>query len=339
MSQIDSLPLELAAIILRNLDDICDLTPTLLSHMRFYRAFYEYWPRTRIDRIIILKQIDPGLLPVAIANVEASHRTYTDSDDHVREVKGIYDTIFVEPQELIDHLKDVGAMPTRDLIQMGRIHNYIGHFVQDYSSTAWQKLTWAQRPVILSAAETLRFYRAFYHLELFFKLCKGDVPTRQSFAETRASHALLHYPPWEWEQLSCAYRHLRTRAEDASTFSTPFLEAVQFGERLSKRRKSGNVATKQISNTYCRMSLASKTPITYPISQGLELLIKLDKASSVEARNKLLASALSRPYVMLQTWLNLAYDYRRIFRYPGVSFQPTGVHFYLATTDPCGEPD
>lgn len=214
MARINQLPPEVLAIVLRNLDDAGDLIPIFLAHSCFSRAFYEYYPNTRIDKIILRRQIDPRLLPLAIANVEASHRTYPDRD--ILDVREAYVDIMFTPSTFIERFNKPDVIPTSDMIRMGRIHNCIGTAVQGYSSAAWREITGSGAAVKLSDSETLRFYRAFYHLELFFSLCKGEIGMWDSYPQTRSAAAFSMYPPWEWEQLSCVYRYLKSQAADAS---------------------------------------------------------------------------------------------------------------------------
>lgn len=207
-------------MVLRSLHDIADLPSILLAHSRLYEAFYASYDHPRIDKMIVQRQIDRRLLPLAIANIETSHRTYT--DDTIQEVRDTYHLIFQDPASFVERFEKNKSIPTSDLIQMGRIHRFIGKLVHDYSSAAWQKIRGSTTAVVLSEAETLRFYRAFYHLELLFRLCKDNkMINMDSFPSSRAALVFAKFTPWELEQLSCVYRHLRERAIDAGKLLFP----------------------------------------------------------------------------------------------------------------------
>ncbi|TRX94156.1 hypothetical protein FHL15_004924 [Xylaria flabelliformis] len=143
----------------------------MLAHRCFSDAFASC---PGIAETIIRQQIHPQLQPLAIAHIEASHKTYTRRDRD--EVKRLYLDVFENPTRFTDRIDTsnlTNPLPTRDLIQMGRVYDVIADNIGAGLVDCAVGLIIDSRPGKIfsqSESEWLRFFRAFYRLELFFKL-------------------------------------------------------------------------------------------------------------------------------------------------------------------------
>ncbi|KAI0436387.1 hypothetical protein F4803DRAFT_542416, partial [Xylaria telfairii] len=211
-------------IILQNFPNIRSLVDALNANISLRHAF-DSCPG--IAEIAIRRQIDPKLLPLAIANIEASHKTYTHSD--IQEVKNLYLDVFENPRRFTDRLQisnNTNPIPMNDLIRMGEIHDNIGRVMRRYMEHAWEVILKKKNrtdrgPFEMSSTEELRAYRAFYRLELFFKLCRGDRRPGPKFLHSRSCFFLLLHPPWELGQMACAYRCLERHYMEKSKLLCP----------------------------------------------------------------------------------------------------------------------
>ncbi|KAI0186324.1 hypothetical protein EV127DRAFT_174066 [Xylaria flabelliformis] len=203
------LPRTILVIILKSLRNISQLLPTILAHRCFLDAFTSC---PGIAETIIQQQIHPQLQPLAIAHIEASHKTYTRRDTD--EVKRLYSDVFEKPERFTDRINTsnlTNPLPTRDLIQMGRIYDVIADNIGVGLVQCAMELIIHSRPGKIfeqSESEWLRCFRAFYRLELFFKLCRGDGRPGPSFLRSRSCFFLLLHPPWELGQMACVHRFI-----------------------------------------------------------------------------------------------------------------------------------
>lgn len=207
MSGITKLSCELVASILRSFDDISFLPPTLLTCRQFYAAFKEY-PNILIE--IMRQQVTSDLLPYSVAVVEASRLP------HPRTSVGIQtllDTLYDDPAQLVARLQ---MMTLSDMLRMGRTHDVIHDLATDFAADAWDLLSHGDSGVsgklVLSPKEYFRFCRAFYRVELFCTLFRGEGiarPTAVDKSEIRGY--LSRHPPWENEQICCVHDFLEKR--------------------------------------------------------------------------------------------------------------------------------
>ncbi|KAJ2974228.1 hypothetical protein NUW58_g8726 [Xylaria curta] len=178
------------------------LVHVLMVGRRFMKVFDS---KPGIAEKVIQNQIHPLLLPLAVANMEASRKEYTHQD--LDEVKKLYLDVLYNPSHFTDRLKGrpnwEHRFPIKDLIRMGRVYTLIKRLTRKFSSAAWSHLSPSGEPAKLSEAEEVRFYRAFYRLELFSKLCRGDSVIGDSFLHTRSCFFLLMHAPWERGQMAC----------------------------------------------------------------------------------------------------------------------------------------
>ncbi|KAH8648449.1 hypothetical protein BX600DRAFT_475279 [Xylariales sp. PMI_506] len=222
MATLTSLPCEVVANILRNLDNIQSLVPCLLSCRHIYTSFRES-PGIAVG--IIQQQVGQPLLPYVVAAVESSHiqirEATTDS------VRGLLDIIHAKPTELTGLVRSF-SLPR--LQQMGYTHNLITRFANDFAADAWslfcQQASYSSSDVSLSAAELFRFCRALYRVDIFLALSRTDNPG--AFAECQYECFFSQLPPWEIEQLGCVYDFLE-RSFSSAVFEV-LAHDIDFGE-------------------------------------------------------------------------------------------------------------
>ncbi|KAI1739117.1 hypothetical protein F4680DRAFT_449223 [Xylaria scruposa] len=307
------MPRNILVEILKNINNISQLLPTLLAHRCFLDAFTSC---PGIAETIIRRQIHPQLLPLAIANIEASHKTYTHRD--IDEVKRLYLDVFEKPERFTDRIDAsnlTNPMPTSDLIQMGRIYGAIGDIVARFIRDAVKLITRMGPGRIFrqSESESLRFYRAFYRLELFFNLCRGDDALDRLFLRSRSCFFLLLHPPWELGQMLCVYTYLDW------CFTL-------MGAKRVQPREIGLSNDDPLARDNMR-----RRWIDIWISQGLEFWLLVKDADSHEDRLALLASVIKRKYVFFyEMYLNY-FPASRLFS-PWLNFVPNPVEVNVPIT-------
>ncbi|KAI0107853.1 hypothetical protein GGR51DRAFT_559188 [Nemania sp. FL0031] len=148
---------EMIGMILKCIDDIDSLVATFSVHPCFLKTFELY---SGIAEGIIQQQVHPHLLPLAVAVIDGLHGRYRST----AEVTELCRNLYQEPNPFTNRLKarrsdenfNVGnALSTRDLVQIGRCHNFIGELVDKYAAMAW-KITGPDDAVNLSETETER---------------------------------------------------------------------------------------------------------------------------------------------------------------------------------------
>lgn len=205
MSAITELPCEVIAAILRNLDNVQSLGPALLACRHFYASFKQYHG---IEAAILRRQVTPALLPYSVALLEASPSSWPHSD--------LLDTLSNDPAQLSAR---VSSMPVSSLGIMARMHELIRSLATSFATEAWARLSSGNDGdgdgcggLVPSPAEDFRFCRAFYRLELFYRLARGGGDqTGGNFAEDIDSWFFSRQPLWENEQIGCAHEFLEAK--------------------------------------------------------------------------------------------------------------------------------
>ncbi|ROW13217.1 hypothetical protein VPNG_04882 [Cytospora leucostoma] len=261
MAVITDLPCETVASILRNLDNVRDFLPTLLACRHFYSASKEH---PGIEFSIFERQVPPALLPYSLAVQAASALPYPRSDDAVVE---LLDQLHGDPAEVTARLRLVRR---GILTLMGRTHDRIQSFVAEFANDAWNRLSQGvlEGTHVLSSSEHYRFCRAFYRLELFYKLFRDNQENPQSLYFSRFS-------PWENEQIYCVHDYLEGRLAEAS-FDV-LAHDVEFGNNEIDYLEPG------LKNDWRQLWM----------SQGVDFVYGLLYASSYGMRRDLLASAFT----------------------------------------------
>lgn len=195
MATLTTIPCEIMISILRELGNVRFLLPSLLTCRHVYSCFKE---NPGVAAEILQRQIPPAIIPYSIAVLEASHL----SPRNETSVIGLLDTLYTQPSKFTGRLR---TMPVPLLTRMGHTHEVIHELATDFASSAWTRLSKDQGSevagsLVLSSSEYLRFCRAFYRVELYFRLfCYRDPSTPVPPHEDRF---FSNQPPWEKEQLA-----------------------------------------------------------------------------------------------------------------------------------------
>jgi hypothetical protein len=225
----DLLGEKIHGLILERLDNIRYLVPTLLAHRSLNVAFQKRKEGIALE--IIQRQINPTFLRYAIANLHAIRFEHLRRD--YRGVALLVRTLCFEPK-----LYSFGALihgertlcfepklysfgplirvPINDLIRVGHIHELIEGFARHYAESTARHISRHIPPPIsretysfdVSENEHTRFCCAFYRLELYFNLCRGDQVNGEGAAGSRSAAFFSHHAPWEVEQMFGAYHYM-----------------------------------------------------------------------------------------------------------------------------------
>jgi hypothetical protein len=213
MPLITSLPCEVIAGVLRNLDNVSYLLPSILTCRHFYSSFKEN-PGLELD--ILRRQVTPALLPYSIAVMEASQlpRPRTAAS-----IQSLLDTLYNEPALLVSRAR---KMPLDTVLKMGRTHDIIESLAVGFASDAWtllgQKEPGLSGSLVLSSTEFFRFCRAFYRVELYFSLFRGDQDQMNGdFEDGQTQWFFSKHPPWVNEQLACVHDFLEKKVSEGES--------------------------------------------------------------------------------------------------------------------------
>lgn len=211
MPVITKLPCEIINAVLRHMGSVQNLSSALLTCQHFYASFKEN-PHIALD--MLQQQIPSTLLPYAIAVMDGSSSRFRPPTDRAVQVdpaapatqaaktarEQLLNELHTEPSKLTSRLP---TMPLAQLSHLSHTHDIIHGFVTAFANSAWAHLS--REPggsrlagkVSLSPAEYFRFCRAFYRIELYFRLFRAQRPNGDG------ALFLSKIPPWENEQLGC----------------------------------------------------------------------------------------------------------------------------------------
>jgi len=161
-------------------------------------------------------QITPNtLLPYAVAVMEASRlpRPLAGAS-----VLALLEDLYCRPAHLAARAPQ---LPTHLVRRMGHTHSAVQALATDFAARALKRIppprdrTIPARLLPLSPSELFRFCRAFYRVELFYRLFRDG-----AFADKVNPWFFWRQPAWENEQLGCVCRYLE--AEVDRGLSAPF---------------------------------------------------------------------------------------------------------------------
>ncbi|KAH8688370.1 hypothetical protein BGZ61DRAFT_41692 [Ilyonectria robusta] len=224
MTGITSLPCEIVVSIFRNLDDVRCISSVLLTCRYFYACYNE---RPSIGAEILRRRIPSALLPYSVALIEASRHPFLPA---VGAVLQLLHDLYEHPDQMANKLH---SLPISGLLELGHIHVIIDTLVNDFATDAWKLLCQEAEDfptsVSLSSTEYLRFCRAFYRAELFFRVYRGaNQTTLERIGGAEARLFFSRVAPWENEQLGCVYDFLDKRFSHAAR--DVLAHDVEFGE-------------------------------------------------------------------------------------------------------------
>ncbi|KAH8163994.1 hypothetical protein CIB48_g4274 [Xylaria polymorpha] len=213
MPIVTDLPCEVIAGVLRGLDDVRFLLPTILACRHLYASYKEY-PSVAFD--ILCRQIGPALLPYSIATFEASRlpKPHTPSS-----VQQLLDALYNDPGSLVCRLR---GRPLSVLGEVAQTHETIEKHASASALDSWLlAAAYSERlrprcitlPAnsALSTAELLRFRRAFYRVKLFVRLFHRDQDRENTALEVQKIEFMSRYSPWAIEQFGCVYYYIEQK--------------------------------------------------------------------------------------------------------------------------------
>ncbi|KAI0897554.1 hypothetical protein F4806DRAFT_462652 [Annulohypoxylon nitens] len=268
MATFTTIPCEIMISILRELGNVRFLLPSLLTCRHVYSCFKE---NPGVAAEILQRQIPQVVIPYSIAVLEASHLSPRDKTL----VHELLETLYTQPSKFTERLR---TMPVPLLTKMGHIHGVVHDLATDFASSAWTRLSKdigskVAGCLILSPSESLRFCRAFYRVELYFRLfrCRNSLTTIP-FHEHRF---FSNQPPWEKEQLASVQDFLELKLSKAS--HDVLAHDVEFGELGIDYITTGD------NNHFRQLWL----------SQGVDFIHRLMGENSYDGKKALLKSAFA----------------------------------------------
>ncbi|KAI0188515.1 hypothetical protein EV127DRAFT_512996 [Xylaria flabelliformis] len=275
MTRVTDMPCEVITAVFKQLDHIQFLLPCLLTCRYFYYS-YKANPRSAIE--ILKQQVGPALLSYSIAVQEAS----LSPSSHVRlSTTELLKTLCNKPSILINRLRDY---PLVALVQLGHTHDLVEKFANGLARFAWGQTNTRSLPrgrfphpdrFSLSPTEEFRFYRAFYRVQLYMRLFRTD----NTQIDQQVDMFFSGHSPWENEQLACVYQYLDYRISQSLYKACVTEEVIDVGDPIPGRYDSA---------TQCL------------ISQGLELIEKLEDAKSPEEKQSVFKSTLTASRLHVQ---------------------------------------
>ncbi|KAI1277695.1 hypothetical protein F5Y07DRAFT_398248 [Xylaria sp. FL0933] len=256
MAPIMKLPCELIVGVFRELGNE-SLLSAILTCRHFYLSYKEY-PSLPYQNL--RRQVGSALLPYAAAVAEAPYLASDQSS-----IDRLLNVLYNQPDNLASLLKQ---FPLTGLVEVGRTHDLVKDFADPFAQGAWNYLSPScQEDVVLSSTEEFRLYRAFYRVELFFRLFRSDSSQlSDELYETQVDSFFSRHPPWINEQLGCVHDCLEER------FSRVL------GDALRHDIAMGNLSMNALG------LLTNRPFIESGISQGMDFIHKLESASSHEER-------------------------------------------------------
>ncbi|KAI0544287.1 hypothetical protein F4679DRAFT_589652 [Xylaria curta] len=281
MARVTDLPCEVIIAVFKQLNRIRFLLSCLLTCRHFY---YSYKANPRLAIEIIKQQVGPALLTYSIAAQEASRSP----SPHVRlSATKLLETLRNKPDILIDRLRDY---PLVALVQLGHMHDLVEKYANEFAAEAWR---YTNEPLLqpsdrfpfsdrlsLSPTEQFRFYRAFYRVELYFRLFRDD-NTRTLIDQFFSGHS-----PWENEQLACINKYLCQK---------------YYPELISWKTWSESIGLTHSAPHGTWYSLRTD----YWVSKGLDLINQLENTTSRKEQQSLLTAG---------------YRYSSYFRHPDIRY-------------------
>ncbi|KAI0859073.1 hypothetical protein F4860DRAFT_526634 [Xylaria cubensis] len=282
MTRVTDMPCEVITAVFKQLDRIQFLLPCLLTCRHFYYS-YKADPSSAIE--ILEQQVGPALLSYSIAVQEAS----SSPSPHVRlSTTELLETLRIKPSILINRLRDY---PLIALVQLGHTHDLVEKYANGLARFAWGQAQYYRgrsRPdrFSLSPTEEFRFYRAFYRVQLYIRLFRDD----NTQIDQQVDMFFSGHSPWENVQLACVYQYLDYRV------SQVLYKACVTEEAWGVNDPNDPIPGSYDSATQCL------------ISQGFELIEKLEDAKSPEEKQSVFKSTLTASRPRLQDFQDESCD-------------------------------
>ncbi|KAF2276994.1 uncharacterized protein EI97DRAFT_305534 [Westerdykella ornata] len=246
------LSVELKQMILSNLPDVLSLRSAALSCRALYDALLS--AETIITTRVLLNQVDFDVLPEANITQEA-FRLEPCTEEGIQN--------FIE-RRLHKRQPPPGSWRLRDAVPMAKLHACVGELASQFIATAATKSpVWGTRPA--TRAEVSRIERAMYWFETFCNLFRGFEKSNPRLLKQLWSVYFLNFSPWENEQLACVHDYLVQAVYPA--FNDIAEHDIAWGEfRVEYGDQRDSIF------------------IQYILSLGLQMIRKISKAKTYEAR-------------------------------------------------------
>ncbi|TVY73585.1 hypothetical protein LSUE1_G006855 [Lachnellula suecica] len=194
-SRMERLPVETQQAIMLALPDAESLKSLALSCRSLFGAFKD--AELLVTRQVVLNEIASGVLPEAVAVLEASFTTTWDRSS----VQGFMSRHF-----------DARITPSRnwtlsDALSVTKIQSHISYFAEDFFLKSSSMQSFGSHVLPLSENERLRIDRAFYRFEIYCNLFRDFKNPLFALSEQRVVF-FSRFSPWENEQLACVHEYL-----------------------------------------------------------------------------------------------------------------------------------
>jgi hypothetical protein len=207
MVSLEQLPYEVTAVVLSHLSSLQDLLVAISSCRHLHTAFEEC-PAVGAD--VFLSCFDSSLLPLSLA-VAAEEVKFFPRPRMADDVQRFVHALTTDERRLLARLR---AMPLSRIFSMSRTEDAIINLTFDFAQEAWmrQEACFGQREVGLSPAETTRFARAFYRLEILVNAFRSEEALSPPELKREGKRWLLTtYLPHEREQIAAAHDYLEKK--------------------------------------------------------------------------------------------------------------------------------
>jgi hypothetical protein len=297
------------------LPDIESLRSLVLSCSSYFEAFKD--AESFITRRVLLKELNPEILPEALAVLEASKRriqrpywTRRPEDATLFKVSTVAYPDLVGPkpdhpkvfwdrsnaQDFISQHFDartaiVPDFTFSDALALSKMHSHVSYLAEDFASRSLslQLFEYAAPPV--SESEMLRIHRALYHFEVYCNIFRDFERPIFDLDEQRVIF-FAKFSPWENEQLACIHEYLyRVAAPGKLThryLNLTSLTIIAFNDIAE------HDVVWSVFNVNYADDIEDTAYIEPIISRGLPLLHLTAMVKSYEERYKLLTPGYSK---------------------------------------------
>jgi hypothetical protein len=207
MASLTHLPCEVTAVVLSHLPSLQDLLMAISSCRHLHTAFKEC-PAVGAD--VFLSCFDSSLLPLSLA-VAAEEVKFFPRPRLADDVQKFVHVLTTDERRLRAHLR---TMPLSRIFSMSRTEDAIVNLAFDFAQEAWmqQEGFIDQADVGLSPAETTRFARAFYRLEILLNAFRSEEALSPPELKREGKRWLLTtYLPHERDQIAAAHDYVEKR--------------------------------------------------------------------------------------------------------------------------------
>lgn len=203
---LEGLPVEIHEFILLELPTLRSLDALVHASPHLHASYAQN--RQAILRTCLLRTLED----IAV-DAHYCHVSGTDTFQRNRDMDLIWDSFatYQEARASASTLTLIQQLPLEDLIVMARFHTgIIESLAERYAEWALAALSPLSDAAPPSKVETLRIYRALYHLQIFCNLCGHRTDSEHSMIRITDSldrtQLLSHFPAWRVEEMLCIHK-------------------------------------------------------------------------------------------------------------------------------------